>query len=245
MASSKRILAGGTALVTGASSGIGRALCQALAERGLRLVLSGRSAERTEQTRQSLPNPEQHHTVVGELTDDGFIAELCEQTRKVGQGSLALLVHSAASYQPQPLETLSAEDFDTELATNLRAPFLLSCGLLPCLRSARGQIAFINSSAVNNPRAEIAAYTVSKAGLRAFADCLRASVNPQGIRVLSVFPGRTATPLQQAQFAREGRPYRPELLLQPEDVAAAVLASLELAETAELTELHIRPNVKS
>ena len=76
------------------------------------------------------------------------------------------------------------------------------------------------------------------------ADALRAELNPDGVRVLSVFPGRTASRMQEAVHRGEGRPYRPEALLQPADVAEAVLAALRLPPTAETTDLHIRPALK-
>ena len=68
---------------------------------------------------------------------------------------------------------------------------------------------------------------------------------PGPARVLSVFPGRTASRMQAEVHAAEGRDYHPERLLQPEDVAATVLASLALPATAEITDLHIRPALKS
>jgi NADP-dependent 3-hydroxy acid dehydrogenase YdfG len=65
------------------------------------------------------------------------------------------------------------------------------------------------------------------------------------VRVLSLYLGRTATPRQASIFAAEGRPYQPERLLQPEDVAAMVVASISLPRTAEVTEISIRPMMKS
>jgi NADP-dependent 3-hydroxy acid dehydrogenase YdfG len=73
------------------------------------------------------------------------------------------------------------------------------------------------------------------------ADRLRDEVNPGGIRVLSVYPGRTATPMQAAIYRQEGRPYLPEHLLQPEDVAAVVLHALAMPPGAEVTDISIRP----
>jgi NAD(P)-dependent dehydrogenase (short-subunit alcohol dehydrogenase family) len=242
---SRRNLAGGTALVTGGTSGIGKAVCHMLASAGLRVVLTGRDAERAEQVRRALTQPSRHHVIVGDLAQPEFTLELAEKTSGLAGGALSVLVHAAGSHVPQALATTTLADFDAALATNLRAPFVLSVGLLPALKQARGQVVFVNSSAVNNPRPELAAYTASKAGLRAFADSLRGAVNADGVRVLSVFPGRTATPMQREQYEREGRTYRPELLMQPEDVADAIGDALSLAETVELTELHLRPNLKS
>jgi len=84
-----------------------------------------------------------------------------------------------------------------------------------------------------------------KHALRGFADHLRAEVNDEGIRVLSVFLGRTATPMQERIYAAEGKPYDPRRLLQPKDVAAAVIEAVSLPQSAELMEIRIRPRVKS
>jgi NADP-dependent 3-hydroxy acid dehydrogenase YdfG len=101
----------------------------------------------------------------------------------------------------------------------------------------------MNSSVGSAP--EVGFYSASKHALKAFADTLRAEANPAGVRVLSVYPGRTATPMQESIFAAEGRSYDPSRLLQPEDVAEMVLAALCLPRTAEVTDLHIRPLQKS
>jgi NADP-dependent 3-hydroxy acid dehydrogenase YdfG len=80
--------------------------------------------------------------------------------------------------------------------------------------------------------------------MRAVADSLREEVNADGVRVLSLFLGRTATDRQRAIFAMEGRPYPAERLIQPEDVAEAVLAMLRLPRTVEATQLTLRPMQK-
>ena len=77
------------------------------------------------------------------------------------------------------------------------------------------------------------------------ADSLREEVNAAGVRVLSVFPGRTATPTIERLFESEGRPFDPGVLLQPDDVASAVIGALSLPRTAEVTNLSIRPLAKS
>ena len=128
--------------------------------------------------------------------------------------------------------------------TNVRGPYLLTQELLPLLLERQGQVVFINSSAGLTARANIAQYAATKHALKALADGLRDEVNPRGVRVLSVFPGRTATPTQQKLCGEEGRPYRPARLLQPEDVAAVVVNALCLPRTAEVTEIKIRPMLK-
>jgi NAD(P)-dependent dehydrogenase (short-subunit alcohol dehydrogenase family) len=102
---------------------------------------------------------------------------------------------------------------------------------------------FINSSVVGQRRAGLAAYGGSKAGLLALADSVRQEGNPLGLRVLSVFLGATATPMQRNIHAQQARAYQPEALLQPEDVAQIVHAALALPRGAEVTDLHLRPAV--
>jgi len=126
----------------------------------------------------------------------------------------------------------------------VRGPYLLTQCLLPLLRRRPGQVVFINSSAGLTARANVGQYAATKHALKAVADSLRDEVNRDGVRVLSVFPGRTATPTQEALHRLEGRPYRPERLLQPADVAAVVVHALGLPRTAEVTEIKIRPLVK-
>jgi NADP-dependent 3-hydroxy acid dehydrogenase YdfG len=88
-------------------------------------------------------------------------------------------------------------------------------------------------------------YAATKHALKAFAETLRDEVNPQGIRVLDIFLGRTASPMQASVHELEGRTYRPERLIQPEDVASAILSALSLPRTAEVTELSMRPFLKT
>jgi NADP-dependent 3-hydroxy acid dehydrogenase YdfG len=113
------------------------------------------------------------------------------------------------------------------------------------LKKPRGQIVFINSSAGLNARLNIGHYSATKHAFKALADSLREEVNPDGVRVLSVFPGRTATPLMSSLYAKDELPYEPQTLLQPEDVASVVINALSLPWTAEVTNISIRPMQKS
>jgi NADP-dependent 3-hydroxy acid dehydrogenase YdfG len=98
---------------------------------------------------------------------------------------------------------------------------------------------------MNAKRPEVGQYAATQHGLKAIADSLREEVNPYGIRVLSIYPGRTATPLQKRLHEAEGKLYRPEALLQPSDIASVVIHSLALPKTAEVTDIHIRPMIKT
>jgi short-subunit dehydrogenase len=227
---------GQTAIVTGAGSGIGRAIACALARSGLRVVLVGRDVAKL-------------HAVAAEVganatplaADVTAPADRARIAAAVGD-KLGVLVHSAGVHVRGPIATLSAASLQMLEAVNLNGPLLLTVACLDQLRAARGQVVFINSSAaLQQAGAGMAGYAGTKAALRAAADALRAEVNSDGVRVLSVFPGRTATPMQAAILAEEGRSASPATLLAPEDVATMVLAALALPDTGEVSELVMRP----
>jgi NAD(P)-dependent dehydrogenase (short-subunit alcohol dehydrogenase family) len=161
-------------------------------------------------------------------------------------GKLDILVHSAGVIYQDPIERARIEDFDCQYAINVRSPYLVSQRLLPFLTRARGQIVFINSSVgLMVKRPEVGQYAATKHALKAIADSLREEVNPKGIRVLTVYLGRTATPMQEALYRQEGRMYHPETLLQAVDVASVVANTVMLPPTAEVTDISIRPMTKS
>jgi NAD(P)-dependent dehydrogenase (short-subunit alcohol dehydrogenase family) len=238
-------LAGRSAVVTGASSGIGRAIAVALGHAGAEVCAVGRSPERLAETVAAAGALSRVKGFQLDLRDDASIQPLCEYLAGAF-GRLDVLVHGAGVIQQELLAHASIDAFDDQFAVNLRAPYLLTQRLLPLLLAARGQIVFINSSAaLSAARPEIGQYAATKHALKAVADSLRAEVNSHGIRVLSVFLGRTATPMQETLFKQEGRAYRGETLLQPGDVATMVLAALTLPATAEVTDMSIRPMIKS
>ena len=133
-----------------------------------------------------------------------------------------MLVHSAALMTHSLVEESSVEHFSQLLNVNVLAPFALTKHLLPEICASKGQIVFVNSSIVNNAAAGTVMYAATKHALKGLADGLRQELNIRGVRVISIYPGRTATPLQASVLAAEGRQYRPEILLQPEEVAAMV-----------------------
>ena len=102
----------------------------------------------------------------------------------------------------------------------------------------------MNSSTGLEPRPGVGLFSASQHALRAIADVLRDEVNADGIRVLNVYPGRTATRRQERIFREEGRDYEPERLLQPQDIASVVIEALAAPRTAEVTEIRIRPLLK-
>jgi NADP-dependent 3-hydroxy acid dehydrogenase YdfG len=221
------------AVVTGAGSGIGRAIALGLAGCGWSVLLVGREEEKL---REVATEAGARPLVADIATDAGRAA-----VAAAAGTSLDVLVHSAGAYLAGSISELADDQWAALDAVNLHAPILLTSRCLNALRNARGSVVFINSSAgILAPGAGKAAYAAGKHGLRAAADALRAEVSPE-VRVLSIFPGRTDTPMQRAVLREERRTAPPGTLLAPEDVAAMVLAALSLDASAEVTEIVMRP----
>ena len=232
-------------VVTGASQGIGRAIALGLAKKKAVLFLVARNGSALQEVadiaRTSSPRV---MLQAADLAVDGADTEIAES---LGQefGGLDGLVHCACAFSMGALETASVDELDRLYRINVRMPYGLTQSLLPLLKRRKGQITFVNSSQGMQARACVGQFAASQHALKAIADSLRDEVNVDGIRVLSVYCGRTATPRMEAMYKLEGREYRPELLLQAEDVAEAVINALVMPLTAEVTNITLRPLIKS
>jgi NADP-dependent 3-hydroxy acid dehydrogenase YdfG len=231
------------AVVTGASSGIGKAIALQLAAQKAKLCLLGRKLDTLLAIAKSVETSPQVVSYEVDLTLDEDIEKL-KSNLVEDFGQVDLLIHSAGIISLGEMKTAPVEDLDLQYRTNVRAPYALTQALLPMLIPRQGQIVFINSSAGLTAKAGAGQYAATKFALKAIADSLRAEVNALGLRVLSVYPGRTASPMQAAIYKMEGKAYNPERLLQPEDVAACVISALSLPRTAEVTDIQVRPLVK-
>jgi len=233
-------LAGHVAVVTGASSGIGRAIAIALSREQAHLCAVGRNPVALAETVATARQFSEARAFQIDLTVEESLQPLIQFLDELGH--VEILIHGAGVIHQGRAEQADVTDFDRQYAANVRAPYVLTQRLLPLLTAAPGQIVFINSSAgLTAKRPEVGQYAATKHALRAIADSLREEVNPKGIRVLSVYLGRTATPMQEALFHQEGKTYHPAVLLQPEDVASIVVGALILPYTAEVTDISIRP----
>ena len=180
---------------------------------------------------------------VADLLHDDDLSPLRDRILKDFRG-VDLLVHSAGVFAMGRVENAPLDEFDRQYRCNVRAPFALTQLLLPTLLRRRGQIVFLNSTAGLTANAGVSQYAATKHALKAVADSLRHEVNSRGVRVLSVFLGRTATPMQAAICKLEGKPYDPRWFIQPDDVARTVLHTLALPRTAEIVDIVLRPMKK-
>lgn len=234
-----------SAVVTGASSGIGKAIALAIASAGGSLCLVGRDRDRLMAVAEScLLTARSVLAFQADLNNDYALEELTRYVEREFK-SFNTLIHCAGIVTVGHFEKISVAQLDLMYRTNVRAPYTLTQALLPLLKTQKGQIVFINSSQGLQASAKNAAYASTKHALRAIADSLRHEINAEGIRVLSIYPGRTASPAMESLYKAENQSYRPELLLQTGDVAQAVINALQLPRSAEVTNIEMRPLIKS
>ena len=233
------------AVISGASGGIGGAIATAFARQGAILCLLGRNMNKlaacAEILRDSSSRVDSHPC---DLTQDNQI-ETVQSYVMEEYGRVDILVHCGGDIDHGKVADAPLSVLDHLYETNVRGPMMLTQMLLPFLKKPRGQIVFINSSAGLATRPNAGYFSATQHAFRALADSLREEVNADAVRVLSVYPGRTATPRIQALNAKEGRPYQPGLLLQPDDIASVVLNAVTLPWTAEVMDISLRPMQKS
>jgi short-subunit dehydrogenase len=225
-------------VVTGAGAGIGAALADLLHARGDELVLLARSDARAADLEARYAGAT---TLVADLEDPGTLNGLGRELT----GPVDGLVHVAGVVELGPVAELRLHDWEQQLTVNLVAPAVLTRELLPHLRDARGTVVFVNSGAGLEANPTWAAYAASKFGLRALADSLRAEEAPSGVRVTTVFPGRTATGMQAKVHEQEGRDYDAARFLRPETVAAVIRDVLDLPRDATVPEVQVRPGPRA
>ena len=229
------------ALITGARSGIGRAIALDLCSQGASLILVSRRLDSLKKV-VSEANIETSKITFyqADLSIDTEIKNLVSEINHEFN-RLDILIHSAGVISFGPLMGSPTGDFYNQFKVNVLAPHVLTQGLIPLIKEAHGQIVFINSSVSLRTRKNTGFYAATKHALKAYADTLRLELNPEDVRVLSVYPGRTASAMQKKLHLIEGKDYQPERLMHPEDLAHVITNALKLPRTAEVTDLMIRP----
>src|SRR5829696_7689068 len=221
-------LEGKAALVTGASSGLGRATAIALARAGADVALVARSREELQNTEEEVSKRGRRALVL-----PADLAEEAEATGAVGRaveglGRMDVLVNAAGTDAPGTVEELAVEGWDRTLAVNLRAPFLLSRAAFPHMREAGGGL-IVNISSVAGKKgwANASAYCASKFGLTGLTEALADEGRGHGIRAIVLYPGAMATNWGafSPEERKEGEPNEappPTRALPPERVAELI-----------------------
>ncbi|MFE2044287.1 SDR family oxidoreductase [Streptomyces sp. NPDC059477] len=225
-----------THVITGAGSGIGAAVARRLHARGDDVVLHARDAGRAKQLAAAFPGA---RTLVGDLAEPSRLSWAFSHQSLPDR--VDSLLHIAGVIDLGAVGDLTPKAWRHQLDVNLVAPAELTRLFLPQLRAARGHVLFVNSGAGLRAAADWSAYAASKHGLKALADSLRHEEHGNGVRVTSVYPGRTATPMQARTHQQEGKEYDPTAWIDPESVATTILTALDLPRDAEMNDVTIRP----
>ncbi|MEZ0053748.1 NADP-dependent 3-hydroxy acid dehydrogenase YdfG [Mycobacterium sp. MAA66] len=218
-----------TAMITGASRGLGVAIAEALAPTHT-LFLAGRPSAELDAVAERLGAT----TWPMDLTSAEDIEATVEPIVE-----LDVLIHNAGVAYPGRVSESSVDEWRATMEVNVIGAVAVTLPLLPALRAARGQVVFVNSGAGRAPSPGLASYAASKFALRAFADALRA--DEPSLRVTTVYPGRIDTDMQWNLVAYEGGTYDPARFLKPETVAQVIAQVVATPDDAHQHEIIIRP----
>jgi len=229
-------LEGKTVLITGASRGIGLAIARALDAEGARLILVARHRPALASAAKQLPGTAM--SFPADVTKPGDVKRLFHAVnQKIRR--LDILINNAGVFTFKPFAKTTLEDWRRNIETNLTALFLTTQAALPLLKRCRGEVVNILSISSRVAFANCSAYTAAKFGALGVTRVLRRELRADGIRVMAVLPGMTETRMKD-EF---GVPLRSHDLLQPEDVAAAVVSALAQPRRATVEEIFLLPSV--
>ncbi|MCC6698202.1 MAG: SDR family NAD(P)-dependent oxidoreductase [Candidatus Hydrogenedentes bacterium] len=172
-------------VLTGASGLVGRTLARHLAVAGARLMLCGRNAQRLAQATSALPSGHAPLCVLADLTDSNSLVALSERIQEAW-GGLDILINNAADVASKPLMETSLLEIETQIRTNITGTLQLCRLLVPLMDTGDKVIVNISSLSGYKPNPRQTVYSVSKAGMNAISDALRAELGPRGYHVLNV-----------------------------------------------------------
>jgi len=223
-----------SALVTGASKGIGRSVAIKLAEFGLKVFATARNVSQLENLKKEIENKSGFCKIYpADLTNENdlnlMVKEILPEDAKIN-----LLVHSAGIAKIYTVEKMPFSEWQKTLDINLTSPFQLTQKCLPRF-AKNSHIFFINSVAGSTTFSEWSAYCASKWGLRALADTLRQELAPRGIKITSIYPTSVDTPMQ------DKIPYGWDRskMLSPKDMAAALVSCYQQPAHVLVKDIHL------
>ena len=235
-------LDGQTAIVVGASSGMGRAIAVSLARAGAHVVAAGRRSDRLEDLKADIEElGGTIETCVADATKPADVQRLVDQSLR-SSGRIDVLVYATGTNLPErSLGVLTDDKWQELIATNLTGAFTCTKSVLPAMRAAgNGLIIYLSSACVQMPDVSGVAYQASKHGLVGLAHGTRVEEKANGIRTSVVFPGLCDTEILKKRPVATSREVL-DLSLAPDAVADAVLFLAALPPRAVVPELQLLP----
>lgn len=227
------------AIITGASSGIGRAIALAMAGDGVRLVLTARRADKLQDLADEIATlGSDAIVVIGDVT----LAETAETVTEAALrafGAIDVLVNNAGYAPPMMLVDLTEDVWDVTLNTCLKSMYLMTRAALPTmLRQDSGRIVQISSVAGKHGYATRTAYCAAKWGMQGFTEALREEIAETGIRIHTVHPGAVASDWWENSDDPQAADIL-ERMMDPEDIAQAVIWLLTQPDNVQIDEITV------
>jgi 3-oxoacyl-[acyl-carrier protein] reductase len=226
--------------ITGASTGIGRALAEVFVEKGDVVVLSARRGALLSSLAHAIREAGGECAAVPcDVRHENSVRKASREIRRIF-GRVDVLVNNAGITSFQAFEKLSTGEFDDILSTNLRGAFLATQSVLPdMLRRKAGMIINVISYAAKTTYTGSSVYSASKSGLQAMMNGLRAETRHRGIKVVNVYPGAIVTPMWKATHQRKYA----KLMMVPREVANLIYEASAQPHSGMVEEIVIRPQV--
>lgn len=215
-----------TALITGATSGIGRATAHEFAKHGINLVLCGRRQERLDSVKKALSRETDVHTLNFDVRDKNATFNAIESLPEAFKNIDILINNAGNAHGLDPIETGDTDDWDAMMDINVKGLLYVSKGIIPNMTERKsGHIINIGSSAGKEVYPKGNVYCASKHAVLAITEGMRIDLNPYGIKVSAINPGLVETEFSEVRYkgaANANDTYKGFKALQAEDVAEAI-----------------------
>ena len=224
------------AIITGASSGIGKEMAILLSQNGYKIVIIARSGDKLKKIADKINSGS--GSCIPYVVDLANPEEIMQLQEKITQlGPISILVNNAGMGIFSPIESLDIKEWDQQLDVNLRAAFLLSQAIIPGMKKEKkGVLVYMNSIAGRQPFINSSAYVASKFALRGFANSLREELREHNIKVISVYPGAIDTPF----WDKMDNGFNRKEMLNSIDCAKMIINNIQAPGNITIEEMVIR-----